>query len=81
MHARKGAKSEKGEMRIEIYEDTQGEWRWSLLASNGRILADGAEGYETESSVKRAVKSLIAKLKHSVQGPSGLKTIKRPVSE
>lgn len=30
------------------FKDNKGEWRWHLKASNGRIIADSAEGYTTE---------------------------------
>jgi uncharacterized protein YegP (UPF0339 family) len=30
------------------YKDNQGEWRWRLKASNGRIIADSGEGYKNE---------------------------------
>jgi uncharacterized protein YegP (UPF0339 family) len=30
------------------YKDNKGEWRWRLKASNGRILADSAEGYKNK---------------------------------
>lgn len=28
-----------------IYKDTSSQWRWRLVASNGRTIADSAEGY------------------------------------
>lgn len=31
--------------RIEVYEDTRGEWRWRIVAANGEIIGDSAEGY------------------------------------
>ncbi|MDT5270456.1 MAG: uncharacterized protein QOH49_2642 [Acidobacteriota bacterium] len=30
---------------FQVYEDAGGEWRWRLLAGNGRIIADSGEGY------------------------------------
>lgn len=30
---------------LTVYRDQRGEWRWRRKASNGRILADSAEGY------------------------------------
>lgn len=42
-------------MTIQIYEDTQHLWRWRAVAHNGRIVADGSEGYDSESNVRRAV--------------------------
>jgi uncharacterized protein YegP (UPF0339 family) len=41
--------------KIEIYKDTAEEWRWTLKSSNGRIIADGAEGYATLNNCNRAV--------------------------
>lgn len=32
--------------KIKIYKDKSGEWRWTLVAKNGRILADSGEGYK-----------------------------------
>lgn len=30
---------------ITIFQDAAGKWRWRMKASNGRIVADSAEGY------------------------------------
>jgi uncharacterized protein YegP (UPF0339 family) len=30
---------------LRIYQDAEGHWRWRILALNGRVLADSAEGY------------------------------------
>jgi uncharacterized protein YegP (UPF0339 family) len=38
------------------YKDKAGEWRWQLLASNGEIVADSAEGYETLDGVRAAAR-------------------------
>ena len=35
-------------------------WRWRLVATNGRIVADSAEGYATKSNLRRAVTRLQA---------------------
>ena len=37
------------------YKDHKNEWRWRLVASNGRIIADSAEGYENESECKKDI--------------------------
>jgi uncharacterized protein YegP (UPF0339 family) len=34
------------EVKLEIYEDAGGEWRWRAKAANGEVVADGGEGYE-----------------------------------
>lgn len=36
-------------MYYSLYKDRIGEWRWSLFASNGRIIADSAEGYNNKT--------------------------------
>ena len=58
----------------EYYEDQGGEWRWRFQARNNKILADSAEGYESEANVKRAianVKSLLRELGRSSGSGSG----------
>jgi uncharacterized protein YegP (UPF0339 family) len=35
-------------MTYVFYKDQKGEWRWRLVAANGRILADSGEGYRNE---------------------------------
>jgi uncharacterized protein YegP (UPF0339 family) len=47
-------------MKLRIYEDKSGEWRWRLRAANGRTIADSGEGYKTKRGVIRAVESLLA---------------------
>lgn len=42
------------------FEDKTGQWRWRLVAGNGRIVADSAEGYATEANVDRAIEALHA---------------------
>jgi uncharacterized protein YegP (UPF0339 family) len=32
-------------MRVVVYEDQAGEFRWKLVAENGEIMSDLAEGY------------------------------------
>lgn len=34
------------EFKGEVYVGKDGDWRWRIVASNGRIVADSAEGYE-----------------------------------
>ena len=35
-------------MTYVYYKDAKGEWRWRLVAANGRIIADSGEGYSSE---------------------------------
>ena len=32
-------------MKVHVYQDEVGEYRWQLRADNGEIIADSAEGY------------------------------------
>ncbi len=40
-----------------VYEDDAGEWRWRLVAGNGEIIADSAEGYTRQGDAERAVQT------------------------
>lgn len=55
---------------INVYRDTIGEWRWKLKATNGKIIADSAEGYKRERSAANAANRL-AKRMHAVKVVSG----------
>lgn len=44
---------------IEIYEDLGNAWRWRLVASNGRIVADSAEAYVNKFNARRSAKRLV----------------------
>lgn len=45
--------------KFETYEATDGEYRWRLVDTNHRIIADSAEGYVTEQGVHRAIDNVI----------------------
>jgi uncharacterized protein len=32
-------------LRVHVYEDEAGDFRWKLVGSNGEIISDSAEGY------------------------------------
>jgi uncharacterized protein YegP (UPF0339 family) len=40
---------------VQVYQDLRGEWRWRLVATNGRIIADSAEGYTREADCHEAI--------------------------
>lgn len=42
-------------MKFEIYKDSRGEFRWRFVSSNGRIIADGSEGYSSESNALNGI--------------------------
>lgn len=41
-------------MTILEYKDARGEWRYSVIAPNGRKVADCAEGYKRRGAMRRA---------------------------
>jgi uncharacterized protein len=44
--------------RFQLYRDTASEYRWRLLAPNGRIIADSGEGYVDRGGAKRAAENV-----------------------
>jgi len=44
--------------RFELFLDRADEWRWRLVASNGEIIADSAEGYAAKQGAKRGIESV-----------------------
>jgi len=44
--------------RFELFRDRADEWRWRLVASNGEIIADSAEGYASKQGAKRGIESV-----------------------
>ena len=47
-------------MFIRYYRSINGNWYWSLVAANNRIVADGSEGYKTRAGVKAAIERVRA---------------------
>jgi uncharacterized protein YegP (UPF0339 family) len=41
-------------MKFLLYRDKNLEWRWRLMASNGRVLADSGEGYKRKGGARKA---------------------------
>ena len=39
----------------ELYRDARLQWRWRYIASNGRIIADSAEGYVNRADAERGI--------------------------
>jgi uncharacterized protein YegP (UPF0339 family) len=44
-----------------IYKDTSGQYRWRLLASNNKIIADSAESYLNKTDCEHGI-SLVKQL-------------------
>jgi len=49
--------------KIKVYRGggKQERWYWSLMANNGKTVADGSEGYASYSNAVRAVRNVQAK--------------------
>ena len=43
-------------MNFTIFKDNTGQYRWNLKASNGRIIADSAEGYLSKSDCQAGIR-------------------------
>lgn len=66
-------------MKFQIYPEHQPEpnpernkppqWRWRLVATNGNIIADSGEAYDSPSNTRRAVR----KLEDSLQIDQGMR--------
>lgn len=43
---------------FELYQDSADEWRWRLVATNGNIVADSAEGYASKQGAERGIRTV-----------------------
>jgi uncharacterized protein YegP (UPF0339 family) len=43
-----------GSWNFHTYQDSAGDWRWRLISTNGRIVADSGEGYSSLHAVREA---------------------------
>jgi uncharacterized protein YegP (UPF0339 family) len=42
-------------MHFEFYRDERNEWRWTLIAANGRTIADSGEGYKNQGDMLKGI--------------------------
>lgn len=42
-------------MYFDLYKDRVGHWRWRLVSSNGRIVADSSEGYVNKGDAEHGI--------------------------
>lgn len=47
---------------IEFYKDENKEWRWKVVASNGKIVADSAEGYKNKKDAQHGLRVAVQTL-------------------
>lgn len=52
--------------KFQIYRDAASEFRWRLVAPNGRTIADSGEGYDSRSGAKRAAENVRARIGQAV---------------
>ena len=45
--------------RFEIYKQADGQFRWRLIASNGRIVADGGESYRRYAGAEAGIRVVV----------------------
>lgn len=53
--------------KIEVYQDTQQEWRWRARAANGRIIADSGEGYEDRDDAVYMARNLFPNISTTIE--------------
>lgn len=46
-------------MKVDIYKDQAGEWRWRLIAGNGQTVASSGEGFTRRWSAKRSARKAL----------------------
>lgn len=52
--AAQGSQSSAGPT-FQIFKDTKGEWRWRLVAANGKQIATSGEGYKSKAKCAAAI--------------------------
>jgi len=43
---------------FELFDDSEGKWRWRLVHDNGNIIADGGQGYSSKQKAKQGLESV-----------------------
>ncbi len=44
--------------KFELFKDRSGQYRWRLVAPNGKTIADSGEGYSTKENAKDGIASV-----------------------
>lgn len=72
-------------MRFEYYEDRQDDWRWTLIAANGRTIADSGEGYRGGPGRRVSIKLRVSRLpplaRPKLRHPLTLGNLVKPVGD
>ncbi len=57
-------------MKFNIYKDKADEWRWRLVATNGKIVADSGEGYVNKADCLHGIDLVKSSTNAEVQEPT-----------
>ena len=57
-------------MKYNIFKDKAGEWRWRLVATNGKIIADSGEGYNNKADCLHGIDLVKSSTNAEVQEPT-----------
>lgn len=57
------ATTERGDLTFHLYKDRDQQWRWRLIAANGKTIADSGESYHHMTDAEHAI-SLIMDNSH-----------------
>ena len=49
------SKAESTQLSFTVYQDKRDEWRWRLVASNGKVIATSSEGYADKRDCLHAI--------------------------
>lgn len=52
----------KAKSGFQLYRDQGRQWRWRIVAGNGRIVADSGEGYRRRASALRGARAALRAL-------------------
>ena len=57
-------------MKYKIFKDKTGEFRWRLVADNGKTIADSGEGYNNKADCLRGIDLVKSSTSAPVQEPT-----------
>lgn len=54
-------------MKAKVCRDRAGEWRWRLVAANGRKVATSGEGYTRKRDAVRAARKFLKRVRLEIE--------------
>ena len=52
----------KSTLTFNVFKDPSGQWRWHLIASNGKVIAESGEGYRLKRDCLAAIEAGFARM-------------------